>query len=75
MYHEPNPGKSESPETLSAVCPGCSLPILFDPAELECDDPALHEVMCAWCGTVTSRWLLSSQAYDPTGTLGLRDRG
>ncbi|MEA2212444.1 MAG: hypothetical protein QOF83_2392 [Solirubrobacteraceae bacterium] len=76
MFHEPIPDStSELPETRAAVCPGCTLPILFDPLELEADDPALHELMCAWCGTVTSRWLLISQVYDSSGASALPPRG
>jgi hypothetical protein len=56
-------------------CTGCTLPILFDPLELEAVDPAPHEVMCAWCGTVTSRGLVISQAYDPSGAAALPPRG
>jgi hypothetical protein len=66
---------SNARQTLASVCPGCGLPVLFDPAELECDEPALHDVMCAFCGTVTSKWLLSSQAYDPRRAATLRHRG
>ena len=67
MCHELRTDKmSTSLQTLASVCPGCGLPILFDPAELsERDHPALRDVMCAWCGTVTSRRMLASQAYDP----------
>jgi hypothetical protein len=44
-------------QTLAATCPGCGLPILFDPAELrgQQDDPAARDVMCASCGTITPR--------------------
>jgi hypothetical protein len=76
MSHELNTGAmSESPEAPAAACPGCSLPILFDPVEFECDDQALRDVMCAWCGTVTSRWLLIAQAYDSRRASAVRPRG
>jgi hypothetical protein len=67
MYHETDSHNTSRPgQTLASICPGCGLPILFDPSELsERDDPALRDVMCAWCGTVTSKWMLASEAYDP----------
>jgi hypothetical protein len=48
--------------TLTSSCPGCGLSILFDPAELSArDDPGARDVMCAWCGTVTSKRLLARE--------------
>jgi hypothetical protein len=52
---------------MAAGCPGCGLPILFDPAELEADDPRLRDVMCAFCGTVTSMSRLSAETYVADG--------
>jgi hypothetical protein len=60
-----------SQATVAATCPGCGLPILFDPAELtDSTDPALRDVMCAWCGTVTGRRLLAAEAHDPARVNG-----
>jgi transcription initiation factor TFIIIB Brf1 subunit/transcription initiation factor TFIIB len=47
------------PDRLAAACPGCGLPIVFDAIELIAPIlPPNHEVMCASCGTVTTRALL-----------------
>ena len=54
------------PDRLAAVCLGCGMPILFDELELLAPDvPAARDVMCAFCGTVTSRARLRRQAYRP----------
>jgi hypothetical protein len=52
----PDPGR-----TLAAICPACGLSILFDPAELrgQPDNPALRDVMCASCGTITPKRMLA----------------
>jgi hypothetical protein len=55
---------------VAASCPGCGVSILFDPAEVTAwDDPALRDVMCAWCGTVTPSRMLTphkSGDHEPT---------
>ena len=58
------------PDRLASGCPGCGMPLLFDELELLAPDaPANREVMCALCGTVTSRLLLRAQSYvDPRFT-------
>jgi hypothetical protein len=61
--------------TLASGCPGCGLPILFDPAELEADDPRLRDVMCAFCGTITSMSRLSFEAYVADGDSPVGERG
>lgn len=51
------------PDRLAAVCPGCGMPIVFDELELLAPDlPAARDVMCAFCGNVTSRGRLRRQA-------------
>ncbi|HEY2319648.1 MAG TPA: hypothetical protein VGH67_15180 [Solirubrobacteraceae bacterium] len=60
---------------LAASCPGCGLPILFDRAELEADDPRLRDVMCAFCGTITSMSRLSSETYVANGASTVGERG
>jgi hypothetical protein len=66
MHQEINSRIGAACGALAAVCPGCGLSILFDPAELrESPDPALRDVMCAWCGTVTRKELLARAIYNP----------
>jgi hypothetical protein len=52
------------PDRLDAACPGCAMPIVFGELELAAPDlPAARDVMCAFCGTVTTRSRLRRQAY------------
>jgi hypothetical protein len=52
------------PDRRSSMCPGCGIPIVFEALELMAPDaPANREVMCAFCGTVTSRLYLRRHAY------------
>ena len=60
---------------IAAGCPGCGLAILFDPAELQADDPRLRDVMCAFCGTITSMSRLSSETYVASGASTVGERG
>jgi hypothetical protein len=66
MCHESHTETLPQPShPLAATCPGCGLAVLFDPAELlEWDDPALRDVMCAWCGTVTPKRMLTLQGAE-----------
>jgi hypothetical protein len=55
--------RGRSPALAAASCPGCRLPIVFDPAELTADEPAAAAVMCSFCSTVTSRDRLAEAAW------------
>jgi hypothetical protein len=48
----------------AACCPGCGMAIRFDIHELAYDGPQVRDVMCALCGTVTSRARLVAEGFD-----------
>jgi hypothetical protein len=58
--HDPNNSRAAR----AASCPGCSIPLRFDPAELAWDGPEVSDVMCALCGHITPRNHLLAAAFD-----------
>jgi hypothetical protein len=53
----------------ASTCLACGMPIMFEAGELAApDDPAMRDVMCAFCGAITSRQRLREEAYDLSKT-------